>query len=155
MELDATVDTANDLKSFVTYRLARLQSSLNAQAIRLLKQHSDLSLTEWRIVAVCALNETCTLSDLVRDTTLDKGQLSRAVARLVEKRYIASKVNQHDQRQNLLHLTVEGRNLHDRVLPVMRLRQQHLVARVEQDDLTTALRVIDALSEAAATLPEQ
>ena len=144
---------ATDLKSFITYRLARLQSRLNAQAIRMLKTASNLSLTEWRIVAVTALHDTCTLSDLVRDTGLDKGQLSRAVSALVSNGYLVSAVNQDDQRQNLLHLSASGTELHAKLLPIMRGRQEHLLHGIDPHELATALKVLDALDLAAGSLP--
>ena len=145
--------TVTDLKSFITYRLSRLQSQLNAQAIRLLKENSNLSLTEWRIAAVTALTGTCTLSDMVRDTGLDKGQLSRAVAGLVKKGYLVSKVNELDQRQHLLQLTKAGTLLHAHLLPIMRARQEHLIAQIDPDDFARALNVLDQLEQAAGTVP--
>lgn len=143
------------LKSFVTFRLARLQSRLNAQAMRLLKAHSDLSLTEWRVLGVIALLEQGTLSDIVRETELDKGQLSRGITSLVKKGYLRSKVNKSDQRQHNLHLTQSGQALHDTILPVMRNRQRHLTAEIDPVALDTMLRVLDQLEHASDALPAE
>src|SRR6056297_820781 len=151
--MDGPVSQAPELKGFITYRLARLQSQLNAQAIRLLKRHSDLSLTDWRIMAVTAGLDVCTLSDLSRDTGMDKGQLSRAVTSLVRRAYLRSEMNEHDHRQYMLQLTETGVQLHARMLPIMRARQAHLTGGIDADDLETALRVLDQLEEAAKRMP--
>ncbi|MEP4198050.1 MAG: MarR family winged helix-turn-helix transcriptional regulator [Aliishimia sp.] len=143
-----------DLKGFITFRLARLQSRLNVQAIRLLRTHSDLTLTEWRVLALVAVMDDCNLSDLVRETDLDKGQLSRGVTSLVNKKYLTSKVNKSDQRQNFLHLTDQGDALHATVLPIMRRRQSDLTKGISQEDLAAALRVVDHLHDVSAPLPE-
>ncbi len=148
-----TVAPGADLKSFVTYRLARLQSQLNAQAIRVLKRHSDLSLTEWRVLAVTAEQGVSTLSDLSRDTGMDKGQLSRAVTSLVRRSYLRSQMNKKDHRQYMLRFTEAGQALHARLLPIMRARQAHLTEKVSASDLETAMRVIDQLEEAAKGMP--
>ena len=37
-----------DLKKHLTYQIARLQAKLSAQASELLKEHLNLSLSEWR-----------------------------------------------------------------------------------------------------------
>ncbi len=145
--------TVIELRNFVTYRLSRLQSRLNAQAIRVLRKHSDLSLTEWRVIALVADQKKHTLSDMVRDTELDKGQLSRAIASLVAKKYIASQVNRNDQRQNLLQLTSSGEDVHGKLLPIMRRRQQSLIAEIEENDLDTTLRVLDQLEKASEGTP--
>ena len=41
-----------DLNKHLTYRIARLQAKLSAQASELLKEHLNLSLSEWRALAV-------------------------------------------------------------------------------------------------------
>lgn len=151
--MDGPASQAQELKGFVTYRLARLQSQLNAQAIRLLKRHSDLSLTEWRVLAVTAGLGTCTLSDLSRDTGMDKGQLSRAVSSLVRRADLHSEMNESDHRQNLLRLTDTGLKLHARILPIMRARQVHLTQGIDPGALDAALRVLDQLEEAARRTP--
>lgn len=136
-------------KRFVTYRLARLQSRLNAQAIRLLRLHSKLSLTEWRIIGMTAIHGEATLSLLARETELDKGQLSRAVTTLVKKGYLRSKVNDADQRQNFLSLTDAGRAQHEQVLPVMRNRQAGLTETITEEEMKVLVRVIEKLEQAA------
>lgn len=138
-----------NLSSFVTFRLARLQSKLNAQAIRKLKEVSDLSLTEWRILALTSLREEITLSGLARDSGLDKGQLSRAVTSLNKKALLSSKVDDADHRQNILKLTASGAALHDKILPVMRRRQAALVAELSQEELQTLLTVLEKIDRAA------
>lgn len=151
MEDDANKPTPHttELRQFVTYRLARLQAKLNSQAIRKLRENSEFSLTEWRIVAVSALSEDTTLSALTALTELDKGQLSRGVSGLVEKGFLTSTVNSDDHRRNVLSLTELGRAEHDRIMPVMRERQQGLTKELSAEDLATLQRCISLLEDAA------
>ena len=75
------------------------------------------------------------------------------VTALVARGYLASTVNKNDQRQNLLHLTTNGTALHDKLLPIMRGRQEHLIDGIDAGDLATTYKVLDALDTAAGTLP--
>ena len=62
------------MTSFVTFRLSKLHgSSLNAQAVSILKQNSDLSLVEWRIIQVVRMFEDMTSSMIADHVQMDKG----------------------------------------------------------------------------------
>ena len=140
-----------DPQQFLTYRLARLQSRLNAQAIRRLREKSDLSLTEWRILAMVAPQGETTLSMLVRDTQLDKGQLSRATKTLMTKGLLQSRVKADDHRQNLLTITKSGKETHDKIFPVMQARQSGLAAHLSKEELEGFLSVLTKLERATDT----
>lgn len=137
------------LRTFITYRLSRIQSRLNAQAIRLLKLHGDVSLTEWRVLSITELLDTVTLSDLVRESELDKGQLSRSASALIRKGYLLSTANQKDQRSHLLSLTRAGRDCHARMLPIMRRRQENLVDALTPEEIAVFDRVLEKLDAAS------
>ena len=130
---------------FLTFRLARLQSRLNAQAIRLLRDHSELSLTEWRILVVSILTGDITLSELARVTQLDKGQLSRAVATMVDKKLLTSEINADDHRQHILSVTDAGRAAHEDVDPLMQERQTRLTSNFDEGDEEVLSALLDKL----------
>jgi len=147
--------TVADIRNFITYRLSRLQSRLNAQYIRVLGANCDLSLTEWRIVSFAALLSNSTLSDITRETGLDKGKLSRGATALIKKGYLASAVNKKDQRQSFLRLTAQGKALHAKIGPIMQQRQRDLVKGISAQDLDVTMRVVDALDRAISGTPHQ
>ena len=45
--------------SFVTFRLAKLQGSLNTQATAILKEKAGLSLVEWRLIQISTHVQKC------------------------------------------------------------------------------------------------
>lgn len=150
MMSNAETINSERLRNFVTFRLSRVQSRLNAQAIRILKAHSELSLTEWRIVLLTAQAAGSTLSELARDTHLDKGQLSRAITTLTKKKLLLSKTDKNDQRQHNLTLTKSGQAEYKKMLPIMRERQKNLVANLSSEDLEHFSRVLVELEQAVA-----
>ncbi len=140
-----------ELASFLTFRLARTQNKLNAQATALLKARSDLSLVEWRIILLVRLYDDASMSKIAADVQMDKGQLSRKVAAMTKKGLIQTTPDDHDNRMLHLHLTPKALALAETMTPVMRKRQEFLVKGVDPDELEVFLNVLARIDVAAET----
>ncbi|MGR3812857.1 MAG: MarR family winged helix-turn-helix transcriptional regulator [Cognatishimia activa] len=139
------------LTSFVTFRLARLQASLNAQATAILKANSGLSLVEWRILQTLEWFEFNTLKQLSDITEIDKGQLSRKIASMVDKGLLKQTPDELDKRVQHLNLTQRARDICAKAMPIMQARQDLLLKDVSKDDLEVFYKVIDKLEAASKT----
>ena len=137
------------MSSFVTFRLSKLQSSLNAQATSILKQHSDLSLVEWRIIQVVRMFEDMTSSMIVDHVQMDKGQLSRKIKGMIEKGLLQSERNQDDKRVQKLILTEKALSISEMLMPTMEERQKNLLSEVTPEELELFNDVIDKLEKAS------
>lgn len=137
------------LSSFVTFRLAKLQASLNAQAIGLLKSKSGLSLVEWRLIQTLRMHEHASLTEIANIVQMDKGQLSRKIKAMVERGLLRTETDKQDQRVQHLELTKEAEQLSEQMMPTMEKRQDLLLADVSEDDLATFYRVVDKLEKAS------
>ena len=139
------------LTSFVTFRLARLQASLNAQATAILKANAGLSLVEWRILQTLQWFEFNTLKQLSEVTEIDKGQLSRKIASMVQKGLLHQIPDEQDKRVQHLELTQLALDICSKAMPVMQARQDRLLAEVSEEDLEVFYNVIDKLEAASKT----
>lgn len=137
------------LTQFITFRLARLQARLNAQAARILKDASGLSLTQWRIIAWLGWRGPTRASDISRLAQIDKGLFSRKLKTLVAQGVLTSEPDKTDQRQHMLRLTAEGTRLFETTLPVMQRRQRALTGALTPEELTTFFAVLDKLEPLA------
>lgn len=135
--------------SFVTFRLAKLQSSLNAQATAILKSQSGLSLVEWRLIQTLRMFENASLTRLASIAQMDKGQLSRKIKAMVEKGLLHVEADKHDQRVQHLKLTTKAERLSGRMMPTMEARQALLLEEVSEDDLATFYSVVDKIGKAS------
>ena len=135
--------------SFVTFRLARLQNTLNAQATFILKSKAGLSLVEWRLIQSLRMFENASLTELSEHVQMDKGQLSRKISKMVEKGLLRVEKDKHDQRVQHLHLTAKAQRLSDQLMPTMEARQAVLIGNVVDDDLAAFYRVLEKIEEAA------
>lgn len=134
---------------FLTYRILRVHTKLNAQATRFLKESSGLSLSQWRVVAMVGVEKETTLSGIVRLSQMDKGQVSRCVKTLIGDGIITTSSHETDQRRQLLSLTDKGRALYRQTLPNMRRRQAHLMQQLDPEELRVLYAALDKLELAA------
>ena len=133
----------------LAYRFARVQAKLNAQASRLLMREAGISLTQWRMLLTIGSLKGGRLSDIVRESTLDKGQVSRTLKKMVADGLVDRQAIEGDQRASGLSLTKKGQSLLDRVLPLMTRRRDHLTASLTATELDAVFRILGKLETSA------
>lgn len=141
--------SALGLRAFLTFRLTRLQAQINSQAQHILRTHSDVGQTEWRVMVLAEDHGDSTMAAIVRDGQIDKAQVSRAVKALIKKGYVHARTDPDDNRQSILNLTPAGREIHARILPLMQARQRHLMADLSEAEVALTYTIIDRLEKAA------
>jgi len=141
-----------DLTHHLTYRIARLQARLNAQATSLLKTHAQISLSEWRVIAMLANPKVETQKDVLEAMGLDKGQISRTIQRLVQKGMIVPISSAEAQRERGLKLTEKGRHLVERMVPIMMQRQAHLQSGLDEAEIDQLFDFVNRLEQKAGHL---
>lgn len=149
MDDKTTLNAPLDLKAFITFRLNRLQASLNSQAQHILRTYCDIGQSEWRVLLLVVEHGESTMAQIVREGQMDKAQVSRAVKALVGKEYLASRTDPDDQRQSILTVTDSGGAVHKRVLPHMQARQRNLLAGLQDADIEQLYATLDRLEHAA------
>ena len=137
-------------RNLITYRLARVQARLNAQATQILRENGGLTLTQWRILVLLVEYNEATVAKLTRVTQFDKALISRNVHSMVRDGLILSKLHPDDHRQHVLSLTPDGRAKHDQAAPYMQERQAALATCIDADEKDAFLSILDRL-EASAT----
>jgi DNA-binding MarR family transcriptional regulator len=152
LETTGTEENSADalpLHQFITYRLSRVQAKLNAQASRMLKATSGITLAQWRVIALIGAAGQTRLSDLAKEAALDKGLLSRNLKTLVQAGAVDATVDDSDHRSQILSLSATGQAIFERTLPVTRARQQRLREGLSDEELRVFRKVLDKLEIAA------
>ncbi len=150
-DTDGNQQAAEHLTSFMTFRMARAHNKLNAQISHYLKIYSDITLVDWRVLRLLEAMGDTTMSQLSRLLQMDKGQLSRKIRGLVARKFVTSRMDLVDSRQQILRIDEAGRDLVRDVLPKVQERQRMLVEGISQRELEIFLDVlakIDTASEA-------
>ena len=138
------------LERFLTYRLARVQAKLNAQASRILRDHAGLTLTQWRLIALIGFTVQTNAAALSRTATMDKGLISRNIRTLGQDGLVRIIPDENDHRAQTLQLTSKGKAIFEKTLPRMRQRQQalrSLLTDEEEQALSSALEKLEAATD--------
>lgn len=137
-----------ELERFLPYRLSILSNRVSQAIARDYQSRFDLSMTEWRVMAVLARfdNDGLSASEVSTRTEMDKVAVSRALARLVAARRVARRTHNGDKRRSVLRLTATGWKVHDAVAPLARAHERELLAMLGDDEHDTLMRVLDKLA---------
>lgn len=140
------------LEAFLPYRLSILTNRISRAIAKRYAKAFDLSIPEWRIVAVLGRRRGLSAKEIAEATEMDKVAVSRAVARLVRKGRVAATPDPHDARRQMLSLTREGEAVHARIAPLALASEQTLLEALSARERAELDRLIDRLLEAAARL---
>jgi len=143
------------LASFFPYRLAVLAETVSRSVARVYAERFDLSRDEWRVLAALGESGAMKTQAALLFTTLDKVQVSRAVARLETRQLVEREADAADRRNRILRLTAAGRALYRRIVPVVRAREEYLLAALGDAERKSLERAFDRLLERARELDQQ
>jgi DNA-binding MarR family transcriptional regulator len=137
-----------ELECFLPYRLSILSNRVSQAIAREYQQRFDLSMTEWRVMAVLARfdGEGRSASEIAGHTEMDKVAVSRALSRLVAARRVTRRTHDGDKRRSVLRLSAAGWKVHDTVAPLARAHERAMLAVLSEEDRHALTRILDKLA---------
>ena len=148
-------DSALDLQHFFPYRLAVLAEEVSRTVAQLYSDRFDLTRHEWRVLAALGINRQMAAKDVADYSTLDKMSVSRAVAALETKGYLSREEDPADRRNKILRLTPAGRALYQKIVPLARARERHILEALTAAERTTLDVIMKKLLTQARGLRER
>jgi DNA-binding MarR family transcriptional regulator len=140
------------LEEFLPYRLSVLSNRVSRAIARRYAKAFDLTIPEWRVIAVLGRRPGLTAKEVTEATEMDKVAVSRAVARTRRARRVASRADPEDARRQLLALTREGESLHARIAPIALASEERLLRALDARERMQLDALIDRLLVAAKGL---
>lgn len=143
-----------DLSGFLPYRLSVVTNRLSRTLAGLYADRFDLTIPEWRVMAVLAPCAGQTADQIGAATEMDKVTVSRAVARLRGKGYLRRDVSARDRRRYHLTLTDEGYAVYGRVVPLARRVEREVLAGLSDRERRALEQALGALERRVAAVAE-
>ncbi len=140
------------LEDFLPYRLSILSNRVSRAIAKRYAKAFNLTIPEWRIIAVLGRRTGLTAKDIAEATEMDKVAVSRAVARLMAAGRVSAQPDAEDARRQLLTLTREGQSVHARIAPIALSSERRLLAALSARERETLDALLDRLLETARTL---
>jgi DNA-binding MarR family transcriptional regulator len=137
-----------ELERFLPYRLSILSNTVSQAIAREYQQRFDLSVTEWRVMAVLARFDTLSAREVAERTAMDKVAVSRALAGLVASGRVIRRIHSGDKRRSVLRLSASGWKIHDAVAPLARAQERKLLARLNVEEQTWLDQILSKLTPA-------
>ena len=150
--LRAPDDDTLELEHFLPYRLSVLSNTVSQAIARAYESRFDLSIPEWRVMAVVARYPGISAVDVVTRTAMDKVAVSRAVTRLVDAGRVSRRHDASDRRRVRLQLSPAGRAVYRKVVPVARRYERELVSSLSAQDLGQLDALLQKLLDRARVL---
>lgn len=143
-----------ELDGFLPYRLSVLQLAVSRSLARIYAKRFNLSRHEWRVLAVLAQEAPLTAMEVAERTSMDKVQVSRAVAKLIAAGRVARETDPDDRRRTPLRPTPAGRALYRRIVPLVKARETELTSVLTPAEARALDRIIDKLHSRARDLQQ-
>jgi DNA-binding MarR family transcriptional regulator len=127
-----------DLSAFLPYQIAVASSRISRAFAERYRAEFGLTIPEWRVLAHLAQSDAVSVREIQARVDMDKSKVSRAAARLESAGLIEKRENPEDRRLLDMRLTVKGRDLIARIVPIADAYQAELLATL--GDLSPAFR---------------
>ena len=133
------------LEEFLPYRLSILAHTVSSTVASVYNTRFDLSIPEWRVIAILGRFPGLSAVEVAQRTLLDKVAVSRAVTKLIKNGRIDRQFADADRRRSILNLSKEGREVHDEVAPLALQFEHDLLQGLSDEDVQHFNIVLDRL----------
>lgn len=135
------------LERFLPYRLSVLTNRLSNAIAREYSQRFDLSVNEWRVMAILGRTPNLSANQVAQRTAMDKVAVSRAVARLLAAGRIEREFDEDDRRRSVLRLSESGYAIYDQIVPLALAFERQVLDELSADERALLFRLLDRLDE--------
>lgn len=144
---------------FLTFQIIRLANAAKANVTRKYLADFGLSVPEWRLLAMTVRFEPVRFSELVANSSIDKGQASRTLQVLTRRGLIAAQTLGGGRRRAaesgapvILTITPKGRRLYETLLPVAQRNQARLLYLLTREERRALWTILNKLFAAIGEL---
>ncbi|MEL6870354.1 MAG: MarR family transcriptional regulator [Pseudomonadota bacterium] len=133
------------LENFLPYRLSILSNTVSGTIASAYHRRFNLSIPEWRVMAVIARSPGLSAAEVAERTLMDKVAVSRAVAKLLKTERIERDFADQDRRRSILTLSDNGRQVYDQVAPMALKMEADLLQGFSDDEIATLNLLLDRM----------
>jgi DNA-binding MarR family transcriptional regulator len=137
-----------NLDNFIPYRLSVLTNRVSSAIARHYSDRFNLSIPEWRVMAVLGQTPGLSARQVAERTAMDKVQVSRAVQSLLSAKRLTRDMHSEDGRVSQLSLSAKGLAIYKELVPVALALEQEFLAVLDAQDRKSLDQLLTKLSTA-------
>lgn len=140
-------------EDFLTFRLTRLSNALRNNMTKPYLEEFNLSLPEWRLLALVTRFSPLRFSELTSRSSMDKGQVSRTLRVMTKRGLTKTKIIAQRGSRSAealaapvsVSITPKGKALYKSVLPVAQRRQAQMLQTLSESERLALFTTLDKL----------
>ena len=136
-------------------RLLRLSNTLGLYSSRRYRSQFGVTLPEWRVLSIIALQRTTSARDISLTLATDKAWVGLTVQKLERRGFVRRVSDKRDARRTLVSLTKQGQQVHDAIMLNALRRQKRLLSKLTDDDAQSLIASLDQLQAEADRMLEE
>ncbi len=146
---------ALSLARFLPYRCSTLARKISVSLSRIYTERFGISIPEWRVLVTLTECGELQAKQIGELTSMDKVQVSRAVAGLQGRGLLQRRPCERDSRAAQLCLSAAGTRLYRRIEPEALAWEESLLAPLRPAERETLFALIDKLELQLAEMPDK
>lgn len=143
-----------ELTRYFPYKLSVLNTVVSQSIAQLYLGRFNLSRQEWRIIAALGIQRSMSAKELVTYTSLEKMQVSRAIARLRNDDMLYQQEDSNDRRYHLLSLTDKGKVTYRKIVPLALAREEFILSALTEEEQEQLLSLMEKVHDKADELQQ-
>jgi DNA-binding MarR family transcriptional regulator len=136
-------------------RLLRLSNTLGLYSSRRYRSQFGVTLPEWRVLSIIALQRTTSARDISLTLATDKAWVGLTVQKLERRGFVRRVSDKRDARRTLVSLTKQGQQVHDAIMLNALRRQKRLLSKLKDDEAQSLIASLDQLQAEADRMLEE
>jgi DNA-binding MarR family transcriptional regulator len=136
-----------DLDRYVPALITFIANKLSRSATTLYQKRFGVNVTEWRILALLAIEPIISAARICHVIGFDKGPVSRNLSVLQKRGLVAIRTAPDDGRTHAISLTPRGRATHDKVITAALERERRLLSCLKKEEREVLIDLLRRLHE--------
>jgi DNA-binding MarR family transcriptional regulator len=138
----AQTEQVLDLDRYVPALITFIANKLSRSATALYQKNFAVNVTEWRILALLAIEPDISAARICHVIGFDKGPVSRTLVAMEQRDLVAIKADREDGRTHSISLTAKGVVTHAKVIAVALERERRLLSCLSKLERETLIGLL-------------
>ena len=135
-----------NLRQFLPYQLSIVTNRISASFARLYSERFNLTIPEWRVMAVLGQQPGLSADEVCSETEMEKVPVSRAVSKLLDKGLLIRNFSGRDRRRSILCLSEAGYGMYAQIVPLALAYEAELKAALTEQEQSQLEILLNKLS---------
>ncbi len=134
------------LEEFLPYHLSYLTNLVSQDLAKRYREEFDLSIPEWRVMAVLGISSGVSAAHVAEKTAMDKVAVSRAINNMIKNNLVVRKFAADDKRRSELTLSDDGQTVYNKIVPLVQEYEMKLLKQLDEKEKIALNAILSKLT---------